>query len=358
MLEHFLGYTFTTIADTTNFSTFEFTMEDFSSPTAPAINAAGEVAFWGMTHDSEAGIFVGDGAAIKAIANTAGDFSFLGVAPTINDVGTVAFLAGLDGGDAGYFTGDGAAQKTIADSVGPFDFLRVPTADNLFGEPAINNLGVVAFRADLDEGGKGIFINKRGKERTIADATDGLSTFGLAPDINSKGTVVFSGGAVPINEGFQDTGIFSERRGRLTVIADTNDAFILFGSAPAINDWEKVAFIAGLPTGEFGVFTGDAQGFAPVADNSGPIHFFQGVDINNAGTVAYLANFDAGGSGVFVDNQPVIETGDSLLGSTVVDLNFLNKGLNDQGEIAFWASLADGRSGVFRADPLLFRRSL
>ena len=148
--------------------------------------------------------------------------------------------------------------------------------------------------------------------------------------------------------------MFTGRRGRLTVIAEANDAFTLFGSAPAINDWDKVAFIAGLPTGEFGVFTGNAHGFAPVVDSNGPIRFFRGVDINNEGMVAYLADFDAGGSGIFVDNQPVIETGDSLLDSTVVDLNFLNKGLNNQGELAFWASLADGRSGVFRADPLRF----
>ena len=351
------AYTFTTIADTTNFSTFEFTLGDFGSPTAPAINAAGEVAFWGMTRDSEAGVFVGDGSTIKTIANTAGDFSFLGVAPTINDCGTVAFLGGLDNGGAGYFTGDGTSLKTIANSAGPFDFLRMPTADNLFGEPAINNQGIVAFRADLDEGGKGIFIDKRGKYTAIADATeDRLSVFGLAPDINNRGTVVFSGGTVPINEGFQNTGIFTGRKGRLKVIADANsflenDALTLFGSAPAINDREEIAFIAGSSTGEFGVFTGNAHSLVSVADSNGPIGFFRGVDINNAGTVAYLADFDIGGSGIFVENQPVIETGDILLGSTVVDLNFLNKGLNNQGEIAFWASLADGRSGIFRANP-------
>jgi hypothetical protein len=43
-----LSYTFTTIAATTNFATFEFSPTGVPIPTAPAINEVGQVGFWGV----------------------------------------------------------------------------------------------------------------------------------------------------------------------------------------------------------------------------------------------------------------------------------------------------------------------
>lgn len=357
-----LDYTITTIAATTNFATFEFSPTGVPFPTAPAINALGQVAFWGVDSSREAGIFVGDGNSLSPIADTSGEFSFLGVGPSINDRGTVAFLAGLDNGDAGYFTGNGDLTTRIADSSGPFNFQRIPTLNNLFGEPAINDRGRVAFRADLDTGGKGIFLSTNDRIRTIVDPNREFTTFGITPDINAKGTVVFSAGTapvpgtikvegqtIPIAELFQNAGIFTKRGGNLKTIADTNDGFALFSSSPAINDRGTVAFIAITPSGEVEVLTGKGGRLTSIADSRGDFSSFRSVDINNQAEVAYLADFDAGGSGIFIGQQEVIATGDELLNSTVTDLNFLNKGLNDDS-IAFWAKLADGRSGVFRAD--------
>ena len=357
-----LVYTFTTIADTTDFATFEFSPTGVPIATAPAINDRGQVAFWGVDSSLEAGIFVGDGSLLKPIADTSGEFSFLGVGPAINDRGTVAFLAGLDSGDAGYFTGNGKTTTLIADSSGRFNFQRIPTLDNLFGEPVINDRGRVAFRADLDRGGKGIFLNTNDRIRTIAAPRSGLTTFGITPDINSRGTVVFLAGTVPvpgsievegqtipIAELFQNAGIFTTRGNNLRTIADTSDGFALFSSSPAINDRGTVAFVAVRPSGEAEVVTGRGGRLTSIANSRGDFRSFGGVDINDEGTVAYLADFDAGGSGLFVRGQEIISTGDQLLGSAVTDLNFLNKGFNDDS-VAFWAELADGRSGVFRAD--------
>ncbi len=357
-----LDYTLTTIADTTNFATFEFSPTGVPFSTAPAINDVGQVAFWGVHSSLDAGIFVGDGNSLTTIADTSGDFSFLGVGPSINDRGTVAFLGGLDRGDAGYFTSDGTTTTLIADSSGQFDFQRIPTLDNLFGEPVIDARGTVAFRADLDNGERGIFSSTKDGIRTIADSSRELTTFGITPDINAKGTVVFSAGTasvpgtievegqtVPLAELFQNAGIFTEHSGNLDAIADTNDGLTLFGSSPAINDRGTVALIAVTANGEVEVLTGDGSRLTPIADSRGVFSSFRSVDINDAGTVAYLADFDAGGSGIFVGQQELIATGDELLDSTVTDLNFLNKGLNHDS-VAFWAKLADGRSGVFRAD--------
>ena len=48
----------------------------------------------------------------------------------------------------------------------------------------------------------------------------------------------------------------------------------------------------------------------------------------------------------------VIATGDPLAGSTVTDVFSFRNGLNDSGQVAFYAQLDDGRSGIFRADPV------
>lgn len=357
-----LGYTFTTIADTTHFTTFEFSPTGVPIPTAPAVNDQGQVAFWGLDASFNAGIFVGDGGSLTSIAETSGEYSFLGVGPSINDDGTVAFLGGLDLGDAGYFTSGGATTTLIADSSGQFNFQRIPTLDNLFGEPVINDRGTVAFRADLDNGDKEIFSSNKGEIRTITDSSSELTTFGITPDINAKGTIVFSAGTapvpgtievkgqtVPISELFQNAGIFTNHGGSLREIADINDGLTLFGSSPAINDQGTVAFIAVNTNGEVEVLTGKGRGLTAIADSRGAFSSFRGVDINDRGTVAYLADFDAGGSGIYVGQQEMIATGDKLLNSTVTELNFLNKGLNHDS-VAFWAKLADGRSGVFRAD--------
>lgn len=364
-----LNDSFTTIADTTDFATFEFSPTGVPIPTAPAINNRGEVAFWGAETPLDAGIFVGNGHSLTTIAETSGKFSFLGVGPSINDRGTVAFLGGLDSGDAGYFTGNGTTTTRIVDSSGQFNFRRIPTLDNLFGEPVINDRGTVAFRADLDNGDKEIFSSKKGQIQTITNVPE-LTTFGITPDINTKGTIVFSAGTapvpgsievngqtVPIAELFQNAGIFTSHGGNLNTgasllpeaIADPTDGFTLFGSSPAINDQGTVAFVAVNTNGEAEVLIGKGKGLTTVADSRGVFSSFRGVDINNQGTVAYLADFDAGGSGLFVGQQEIIATGDELSNSTVTELNFLNKGLN-QDSVAFWAKLADGRSGVFRAD--------
>jgi PEP-CTERM motif len=73
--------------------------------------------------------------------------------------------------------------------------------------------------------------------------------------------------------------------------------------------------------------------------------------------VAFLATLDAGGVGVFTGSHPVgdlvIATGDSLFGSPVTSLaSFSPDGLNDIGQVAFGATLADGRQVIVRADPV------
>jgi hypothetical protein len=80
--------------------------------------------------------------------------------------------------------------------------------------------------------------------------------------------------------------------------------------------------------------------------------------LNEAGTIAFVAGLDAGGRGIFVGPDiiadRVIATGDPLFGSTVTSATFENgymltdvvDRLNDLGQIIFRYQLANGVSGI------------
>ena len=113
--------------------------------------------------------------------------------------------------------------------------------------------------------------------------------------------------------------------------------------------------------------TGNGGPLTVVADTSGPFQsfgFFFGFTppaLNNNGEVAFFADLDSGGSGIFVGPDPVadrvIGTGDTLDGSTVTNLRFCDEGLNNSGQLAFQATLNDPsvpegvRVAIYRATP-------
>ena len=92
--------------------------------------------------------------------------------------------------------------------------------------------------------------------------------------------------------------------------------------------------------------------FTNIADTSGPFLFFGEPSLNNSGTVAFAV-----GGGIFTGRDPladeVISPGDTLFGSTVTQVSGSTQQINDIGQIAFSYKLADGRTGVARADPLV-----
>jgi len=74
---------------------------------------------------------------------------------------------------------------------------------------------------------------------------------------------------------------------------------------------------------------------------------------NDAGMVAFWAGLPAGSSGIFTGPIPaagkVLQTGDPLFGSTVVETSL--GGLNNRGEITFRARLSNGRQVIGVATP-------
>src|SRR5262249_29841714 len=108
-------------------------------------------------------------------------------------------------------------------------------------------------------------------------------------------------------------GLFLSSGGAVRTVVDDTGAFASFGFAPALNARGQVAFEGTTKAGRVGIFTGSD----PKKDR-------------------------------------VIAVGDALDGSIVVDLgaSAFGAALNNNGQIAFIAQLADGRTGVYRADPV------
>ena len=291
------------------------------------------------------------------IADTNGSFNVFDGLPAINDGGTVAFRALLDENGEGIFTSSGGSMTTIADDSGPFYFSsgRAVPAFPFF--TSINNEGTVAFAANLDAGGGGIFTSSGGPTTTIANTSSRFGFLG-SPSINNGGTVAFEAGPTvalgsPLGG---ERGIFTGKGGLLTTIADNSGPFSNFFSNSSINDQGIVVFAAGLDEEGTGIFNNSGGQDTKIADTSGSLHLINSPSINNDGIVVFSASLDTGTEGILTGpnflTDKVIATNESLSSLTVTELLFSREGLNNSGQVAFFARLSDGSSGIFRADPI------
>lgn len=352
------SFTFSTIAD--NRGSFDvFSNPRFTGDTA--INDSGIVAFRAFQFLSEdrgpsepQGVFTGKGDSITTI-QVRFDYETAYCSVDINNKGTVIF------GRAIYR--DGCSLFISSNGV----VTPIYTTDSRFESTslgAINDRGVVAFTKSYDDYPYvDEILTSNGRTITtiaVSNFEDNDSPFESLgdPDINNSGTVAFRANLV---EG--DSGIFTISDGDISAISDTSNRFDSFGN-PTINDSGTLAFRAELDEGGSGIFTSNDSDITPIADTSGQFSFFgfptpygnflTDPAINNRGEVAFLAGLDTGGYGIFTSSNladKVIAIGDSLFSSTVTELFFSNKGLNNHGQLAFYARLADGTEGIFRANP-------
>ncbi len=249
---------------------------------------------------------------------------------------------------------------------------------------SINNRGSVAFTGGhrelcafnpqgstvLDYDG-GVFRFDGDKTTTIAE----YGTFGWMytvvafPSINESGRVAFRLGSAalgnycPSTVGLEDGYLFVGDGKRLVQIGEAN-------SAPSLNNHGDVGFI-GLSDGALSVLVSDGKKTRIVADTRGAFTDFPGtefdpglgwpngprigVSINDRGEVAFVATVHGVGDGIFtgpdVERDKVIACGDLLAGSSVSGGIILSRqSLNKKGQIAFQATLADGRKVIVRAE--------
>jgi hypothetical protein len=367
-------YTFTKVA---------YSVEDGFDPFSfgcAAINTRGDIAF-------KAGRLAPDGfntihgiyranadGTLTTIAEDPKRFQTIGFNPSINDLGQVSFAARLDGGKKddteAILRGEGKKLTTIASTADEFAFFGFDTS--------INNSGEVAFKAELDEefgSVEGLFSGSGGKSGVTTHylnsndvSLDGEpARFGgddSRPSINSTGDIAF---LESIQPNF-DRGIFVGREGEFTQLVPPDPDVSV--QEPVLNDAGTVAFQRSFTdeaTQEFveQIVKIDPDGaLTVIADTRDEFAFFgfRPPSINNDGEVAFHATLDDGTSGIFVGSDPisdrVIATGDTLDGSTVQSITFCEEGLSDSGELAFVATLEDPDApegflmAVFRTTPV------
>jgi hypothetical protein len=332
----------------------------------PALNNNGTVAFQGIQGvfgPSLPGIFTGNGGPITTIASTANaPFTAFGPA-SINDAGSVAFKGFRQAGGEGIYTGSGGPITTITDS-------NISIWSH-FSPPDINNSGTVAFEtATGDNKTQTISTGSGGPLTTLAynlspgSPNGQFLDFGPTngnnpPSLQDNGHVAFGGTLVAGPQG-----IFVGQNGPADTSVITSGGQFKSFSSPAINIWGQMAFQAKLQGGGQGIFTESPQlkGYSlqDIEDSTGLFKSFGAPAINGTTFVAFKAMTPNVG-GIFFEDRgsphnpfTVIALGDSLMNSTVTDLQFGQEGLNDNLQFAFYAKLADGRSGIFRAQATPF----
>lgn len=344
-------------------------LSDFGSfPTSelPALNNAGQTAFWALSGNVP-GIYRSDQPNSVVQLAGAGDLapdgngSFANFSdPALNQAGQVAFFATVrdtTGGSTdnnGLYLGDGTADilqivrkgQTAPDGNGSFE---------MFANHALNDAGQTVFWSELADtlGGvearEGIFLaDGEGSLVPIARGGDpppdaNGSFIGLEwPALNNSGQVAFLGDLSGTSDGEGDN------RG------------IFLGSGPG--DFTQIARKGEQVPGGNGTFF----------DFGSTVSGSRGVALNNVGQTAFLGEL-SGTSGGSSDNQAlylhdevhglteVARLGDAYLGSNISSLGFATghghhgderSGLNDIGQIAYSFELADGRSGIAIAQVL------
>ncbi len=343
-----LNYQFTKVAETG---------EQFTALGAPSINNPGLVVFKASLPDGREGVFADGGGAIQQHYLTEQGTSIIG-GISVNDRRDVVFLAG----DLSYL----GAKQVLAQIDGQIEVVAMLGIRDLLTEGAINNSRQIAFRRLLVSVEDGTYLSQGFRSPsesvtgTIASTQPIISFpfFGsmVSPAINNLGQFVF---ADFING---KNGVYLNDRGAVSLIYEFPDGNTRFGGM-SINDASEVAF-ALLPDrrtgqGVFGLFVdsggvlraiaGTDSGFAPHLQEAVPT-------LNNAGQIVFLGNQLDSGLGIFIAGndapERLIGVGDLLDGASVWSLSLGKESLNDRGQIVFAASFDDGRTAIFRADPI------
>ncbi|GEM_PF-6876545 len=298
----------------------------------PAINNSGTVAYWVQGNGSNS-IIASNGVTSTTIATSSGNG--LGN-PDINNNGLVAYPVLNGGGNASVLAGDGTTTTVISG----------PSQRTLGDGLSINDAGVVAFFQSLAGNVSSVIASDGTTTTTIAsNSSAGGISFDQGVAIDSSGLVAFQ---ASLNGGGES--VFTGNGGALTTVATTsgNPTFSGVGGA-SISDTGSVIGWAGQDYNNVsdGVFT-NAGGLSTVADIGNFPGYSSALDgnVNDNGDAAFLLTGNAG-SALFFDpnggpaslSDFVVGTGDSLFGLTVSDVLFFNNGLNDNGQLVFWASL-------------------
>jgi hypothetical protein len=185
------------------------TISGFGKHPVPTLNESGMVAFTAAIAGGKSveGVFVAEGARRRPVALSggaapglpSGTFASLD-APALNDRGDVAFLAAVRRGretlDAIYLHAGAALRKVVAQG----DPAAAGGTFALFGVPALNNRGAIAFAAAVEGPGVpgGIFVAEGGQIRMLVGAGEEtpiggiFAKFSERVDLDDSGAIAFN----------------------------------------------------------------------------------------------------------------------------------------------------------------------
>jgi hypothetical protein len=311
-------FSFTVIAETND------ELTDFA-PYVGSVDDHGTVAFQAALAGGGAGVFTGNGGAVREIVRLAAVTSH----PDLNNAGETCFY----GEPPGVFLVRDGRIETIADAATGF------TSIGPLG-PTMNEAGVVAFRAERAPGVQGIFAG----DETVADTDGPWSEFHGLPVINAAGTVAFRADRT---DGVQ--GVYTWHDGSVFAVVETGEELESLAPFPSINDGGTVGFGATLAGGGAGIFI-VRDGEITRLDTDAFESCRSGL-VNAAGAVFYVATPPGGSLGVYAGKQRILGGGDELSGSTVTELAANPVSINARGQVAIRVRLADDRQLIVRADP-------
>ena len=351
-------------AQTTSSARFQFdkvadSTEEFTSfATFPSINSHGTVVFEAMGSAFGDGVFKWHDGELTPIATTkAQGLTLFGIDPVINDAGVVAYEANIDNLTRGIFTTDGTRTRTVVNTTAEGLIFR------FLGSPSLNEAGDVAFSGVRDGlASQAIFVGNGGPLTIVADTLASSFTGFQNAAINDFGKVVFvadstdgSTGLFVVDTKRNEDGKTTNANavGKPVDIIDTNNPdFVGFGD-PVINRFGTVADDAFRSNNTLEILSGNRHRVTARTDiDNSPFAEFEDPSINSFDAVAFSVVNNDSTQAIFLNASrgaeliPVIQSGDTLFGSTVTSLELGRFALNDRFQLVFQYTLQNGRTGV------------
>ena len=294
------------------------------------MNHAGKVAASTVSSEANGTLLLNDKSSLKVVADSSPGSAVdpNGDVAAINNLGEIAFN-GFDPASqtSGTFLNSSGQTRLLLSAATP-----LPGGGTL-GNPinlALNNLDQLAFMAQPFPGPAGVFTAINGIVTPLA--TDGAAApgggnfllfFGLShPVINDHGDIAFSSLLTGVSGGFfGSSGVFLYEDGTLSRIVGPGDpspdgGVFLFADSPSINSSGDIAFFAETSAFGFGAFVYSHGLFTQVAVagdfiNNVGLGFVDQPVINNNGHIAFTASLFNGQNAIFLaapqsDNSPVL----------------------------------------------------
>jgi hypothetical protein len=335
----------------------------FEALRAASINDAGEVAFIGRYVGGGQVLATGNGGTLTTIYEAgvpASTSDSLGGYSSINSNGTVAFLAdrqtpsGLMS-DACY--GSGGAPTTLASA--PMGWV---------GQPIINDNGAVVYgvKQELVPGfyHDTIYVADPPAVSPVVDSSGEIYKLNLNAAINDSDQVAWVGHFTDNSEAIYRTDLSGPSVEIVNTATSPFDFLYMEDLILDLNDKGTVAFHA-VSGGEGGIYTSNGGGVTTIVDGTGSMNVLGGApSINNAGTVAFRAEYDSSKYivyGIFTGPNAATDTVVTeqqviLGGVSLQEVHYRGPGaINTSGQIAFIGrAYQPGVSPhlAIRADPL------